>query len=73
MESRDIKTTAIAIMHFSAFIICEDSHEKHFRNPVVVNYAMSYILRIVKQNSDDQAICEHYKEVFWFVAKNYRN
>ncbi len=69
----DIKNTAQAIMHFSAFIILEDSNENNFKNPVVVNYAMSYILRIVKQNNEDPAICEHYKEVFWYIAKNYRN
>jgi hypothetical protein len=51
----------------------EDSNENNFKNPVVVNYAMSYILRIVKQNNEDPAICEHYKEVFWYIAKNYRN
>lgn len=73
MELTDIKTTAIAIMHFSAFIILEDSHERNFKNPVVINYAMSYILRVVKQNSDDINICDHYKEVFWYIAKTYRN
>jgi hypothetical protein len=69
---KDIKTTALAIMHFSAFIIVEDSHENNFRNPVVINYAMSYILRILKQNQDDIALCEHYKEVFWFISNNFK-
>jgi hypothetical protein len=73
MEQTNIKSTALAIMHFSAFIIVEDSHEKHFRNPVVINYAMSYILRILKQNQEDTTLCDHYKEVFWFISNNYRN
>jgi len=69
---KDIKTTALAIMHFSAFIIVEDSHEINFRNPVVINYAMSYILRILKQNQEDTALCDHYKEVFWFISNNFK-
>lgn len=71
MENQDIKTTAHAIMHFSAFIVTEDSAEENFRQHHVINYALSYILRLIKQNEQDANLQNHYREVFWYIQEKY--
>lgn len=69
-----IKTEEIAdaVMHFSAYVITGDSSSKHFVNPVVVNYAMGYVLRVIKQNPEDEQIYTSYKDVFWHIAHTYK-
>ena len=71
-QNKIVSTTADAVMHFSAFTITGESDRKQFANPVVVNYALSYLLRFIKQNPDDQEIYNHYKDVFWYIAANYK-
>jgi hypothetical protein len=60
-------------MHFSTYLLTGESDSKHFSNPIIVNYAMDYILKTIKKHKDDNAFIEHYREVFWYIADNYKN
>lgn len=66
------QTTAEAILHFSSFVIVGESDKKHFLNPVVVNYALSYILRAIKENQQNPEFSADYKEVFWYIANTFK-
>lgn len=71
MERQDIKITADAVLHFSAFLITEDSSQENFNQPHVTKYALNYILRVLKQNKNDADIQILYREVFWFIQEKY--
>jgi hypothetical protein len=64
--------TAESILHFSAFVICESSDKKHFSNPVVLNYALSYIIRAIKENQNNPEFENQYKDAFWYIVQNYK-
>ena len=49
-----------------------EANPQNLNNTLVVNYALSYILRLIKDNPNDKEIYNHYKEVFWYIANNYK-
>jgi hypothetical protein len=73
MENKHIKHTADAIMHFSTYLLTGSSDPRHFTNPAVVIYAMDYVIRTIKEQRHDESFAEHYREVFWYIADNFKN
>jgi hypothetical protein len=73
MENNNTKQVAEQIILFSAFMITGQSSKEHTHNPVVIRYALDYILKVIKQNNVDSEIYELMKNVFWYIVNNYKS
>ena len=72
MENNNIKQVAEQIILFSSFMITGETDNEHTHNPVVIRYALDYILKVIKQNNIDADVYELMKNVFWYIVNNYK-